>query len=443
MTMTDLWRAEDVYRAAFERVAALRSGPLAALREEAFERFCSLGFPTTRDEEWRSTNVSALAATCFRLAGDDARPPAREAVEAATLSPDWPRLVFVDGRYAPALSCTRGLPRGVRAGSLGEDLDAGQGGALEHLARNADHRQRPFAALNTALFEDGAFLLLERGALTTRPVHVAFVWTDASEPVMAHPRLLVVAGEGAEAVVVESYIGGEGVRLTNAVTEIVAGDGAVVQHYRCQLEGSSGYHVALTRLTQGRDANVTSHATNFGAALARNDVVAVLAGPGGHCKLDGLYLAGGNQHVDNNLRVEHASPHCDSREFYKGVLDGRSRAVFAGRIIVHKDAQKTDAKQTNMNLLLSDDAQADSRPQLEIRADDVKCTHGATIGRLDEGAMFYLRARGLRPEAARDMLVYAFAAESLERVRVEPLRRRLRELLLERLPQGRLLREAV
>jgi len=254
---------------------------------------------------------------------------------------------------------------------------------------------------------------------------------------MIHPRILLVAEPGSQASVVETYAGlGEGVYFTNPVTELVAGENAVLDHYKVVRESPATFHIGLLRIQQGRSTNVTTHVSNFEGGLVRNDFHAVMDGEGGECTINGLTMIEGTQHVDNHLRVEHAKSHCRSWEYFKSVLDGSSRSVFTGRIVVHKDAQKTDAKQTNMNLILSDEALADSKPQLEIFADDVKCTHGATIGQVDADAIFYLRSRGLSAEAARSLLVYAFAGESIGQIKVEGLRRNLDSLILSRLPRG-------
>jgi Fe-S cluster assembly protein SufD len=252
-----------------------------------------------------------------------------------------------------------------------------------------------------------------------------------------------VAGEDSQATLVEDYVSlGGDASFSNAVTEMVVGQNSVVSHYLIERESRQAFNVSTLRVQQGRSSSVTSHSVLLGGALARNNVHPVLAGEGGECLINGLFMATGRQHMDNYMKVEHASPRCDSRQFYQGILDGQSRGVFHGRIIVHKDAQKTDAKQTNRNLLLSEDAQIDTKPQLEIYADDVKCTHGATIGQIDEDAIFYLRSRGIAADSARALLLFAFAGESLQRMKVEPIDRHLEALVRQWLPQGKLMEEA-
>jgi Fe-S cluster assembly protein SufD len=444
--MINAMQANDHYLADFARFGESEAGrALAPTRRAAFERFGTLGFPTTRHEEWRFTNVAALAKTAFTLAGPDG--PAVTAPDFSAGAPavaGWPRLVFVNGHFSAALSSTAGLPGGVRAGSLAEALADDTAAVTEHLARHATWEEHAFTALNTAFMADGAFVHVPEGVSLECPIDLVFVSTSGGEPLVTHPRNLIVVEGGSRAAIAERYVGvGDGVYFTNAVTELVAGDNAVIAHYKVGREANQAYHVGAAHFHQGRDSTISSHTVTLGGAIVRNNITTVLDGPGGHCSLDGLYVVSGRQHVDNHLRVEHAQPHCDSREFFKGILQDQARAVFTGRIVVHEDAQKTDAKQTNMNMLLSDDAQVDTKPQLEILADDVKCTHGATIGQIDEDAIFYLRARGIDEVTARGVLIFAFAEESLDRIESRPLREQLQEVLFDRLPQGHLLRGAL
>lgn len=438
----------DHYVAAFqrwERELSRQPGAfLTPLRLAAFSRFTELGFPAVDDEEWRYTNVAAIRRRTF-----DAIAPSSAGLSRAALSPfvasdDEIRLVLVNGRFSRDLSVLNDLPKGVTVASLSEALTDSATLVEPHLARYVEFDQRPFAALNTAFFHDGAFVHISRGVRLEKPIHVLHVTTPAADGAMLSPRVLIVAEENSEACVIESYAGaGESVHLTNAVTELIAGDNAVLAHHKVQREPLGAYHVGLLRLQTGRDTNLTSHSIAFGGAIARNDIHAVMNGSGGDCHMNGLFVGAGSQHIDHHLRVEHAKPHCDSREYFKGILDGQAHGVFTGRIVVHKDAQKTDAKQTNMNLLLSEEAQIDTKPQLEIFADDVKCTHGATIGQIDSDAMFYLRSRGVPESRARSLMVFAFASESLAEIKNEPLRAQLRRLLLERLPDSAGLEEVI
>ncbi len=437
--------------AGFEEFAAGRDEPDAVrrLRRQAIERFAALGLPTTRQEAWRFTDLKPLAATRFeRAAGPSAVAPAAVApwaFEAAA------RLVFVDGFPAAALSETAALPGGAYAGSLAAALDGDRHPAAEQLGRHASFESHPFVALNTALFADGALVAVPRGVVIEKPIHLLFLTTsgDGGRPAPAsYPRVLVVAGEGSQVTVVETHSDleagrGEGAYLSCGVTEVVAGPGSVVDHYKVQRESRRAFHLSALTVHQERASNFNSHSVSSGGAITRNDVGGVLAGEGGQCTLNGLYLADGEQLVDNHMRVDHVAPHCFSYELYKGVLDGDARAVFNGLIYVHPGAQKTDAKQSNRNLLLSPGAMANSNPQLEIFADDVRCTHGSTVGQLDEEAVFYLRSRGIGERAAKSLLTYAFASDIVGRIKVDPVRHDLEELLFARLPRGEVVRQAV
>jgi Fe-S cluster assembly protein SufD len=435
----------DRYVAEFERfrreLPAGEPAVLQALRREAIERFAKMGFPTLRQEEWRLTNVAPIVQGTFhRPAGDpDALSPGRltpYTFDAAA------RLVFVDGRFSPRLSSLGELPAGTIAASLGEVLARDPGRVEPWLGRFAGLDRNPFVALNTAFLRDGAFLYIPRGAVTG-PIHLLFLSSgEEGRPTLSFPRNLFVADESSRTTIVETYAG-EGAYFTAPVTELVAGPGAVIDHYKVQRESLGAFHMATFQVQAERASVPSSHSISIGGALVRNDVNAVLDGEGIDCILNGLYFADGRQVVDNHMRVEHAKPHCASHELYKGVLDGKSRAVFNGLIHVHKGAQKTDAKQSNRNLLLSRDAIANSNPQLEIYADDVRCTHGSTVGQLDEDAVFYLRSRGIGAEAARSLLTYAFASDIVARIKVEPVRRDLEEFLFARLPMGEIVRQAV
>jgi Fe-S cluster assembly protein SufD len=334
------------------------------------------------------------------------------------------------------------LPKGVRVGSLAAALNEHRDLVEPHLAKHLDYQTDFFAALNTAFLEDGGFVYVPRGVVVERPIHLLFVAMETAEPTMIHPRNLVIVEDVAQVAVVEDYVNlGGREYFSNIATELIAGESAVVDHYLIERESTKSYSIGTLRIQQGRASDVSSHTLLFGGALVRNNVHPVLAGEGAECLVNGLFMPAGRQHMDNYMRVEHASPHCGSRQFYTGILEDKSRGVFSGRIVVHKEAQKTDAKQTNRNLLLSDDAQMDSKPQLEIYADDVKCTHGATIGQLDEEAIFYLRARGVPKDLARALLLYGFAAENLERMRLQSVRRYVEAVVRDRLPQGNILKQ--
>lgn len=443
---TDAANETTLYQARFDAFArspaAQEADWLLPVRRAAMARFGALGFPTTADEEWRYTSVARIAGTRFeppdaaaaRPTHADLRPFLLGETEAAVL-------VFVDGRYDAGLSSARGLPDGVRARSLAEAIRTERKLVEPHLARHARYQDQAFTALNTAFLEDGAFLHVSRGTIVERPIHLLYLCSGPDRPIVTHPRSLIVAGAHSQVTLVETYAGlADAVYFSNAVTEIVTGENAVIDHYKVERESDRACHVMTRQIRQARNSNVSSHTLSFGGGLVRNDINTLLGGEGCNCMLNGLYILNGDRHVDNHLRVDHASPHCNSWEYFKGILADRSRGVFSGRIIVREDAQKTDAKQSNMNLLLSDTATVDTRPQLEILADDVKCTHGATIGQVDEDAVFYLQTRGVSEQAARSLLIYAFAGESIGQVRIAPLRGQLQDLLSTRLPHGDTLR---
>jgi Fe-S cluster assembly protein SufD len=429
--------AADHYMTAIagaERDRAHEPAWLRDARRSAAGAFGRMGIPTTRDEAWRVTNVAPIADTPFAPA-----PPAAVSPEEAAgfLVPglDGPRLVFVDGRYAAALSAPGGLAGGLTVSTIADALERSPASLEPWLARHADSGVHPFAALNTALFEDGALIVLAGNAVADRPIQVVFLSTAASAPAMSSPRVLVVLGRNSQATLIETFGSiGPASSFTNAVTEAVVGDGAVLEHYRLQRESESAYHIGQTAFHLGRSSRSSSHAFAFGGRIARHDAVAVLGDEGADCTLNGLYLAGGHQVIDNHTDIDHARPHGTSHELYKGILGGRARGVFNGRIRVRPDAQKTDAKQTNKTLLLSDEAQINTKPQLEIFANDVKCTHGATVGQLSQEALFYLRSRGIGADDARSLLVGAFATDVISRVTLEPVRAALDRLLVSRLP---------
>lgn len=437
--------ALDSYRAGFERFRARpefgAAGWLRERRQGALDAFLRRGFPTTRDELWRTTSVAPIARAAFRRADDAlaARVPAALLERLGFAGAFRGReIVFVNGRFAPALSSLDAL-RGVSVRSLREALAAEPERLEAHLGALVPALEtHPFAALNTALFEDGALVEIEAGSVVAEPIHLLYVALPGDDgPSVAYPRTLVLAGRASQSRLVETYGGHPGERaFTDAVTEIVLEDGARVDHTKLQRESDAAFHVALLAVRQGRDTRFVDHSICVGGALARNDVDALLAGEGAECVLDGLFLADGAQHMDTHTRIDHAVPHGKSRELYKGVLGGRSRGVFHGLVVVREAAQKSDALQSNRNLLLSADALVNSTPQLEIRADDVKCKHGSTTGQLDPQALFYMRSRGLGEEAARALLTYAFASEIVQRIEVEPVRSRLTEYLYDRLPRA-------
>src|SRR5580704_3030776 len=409
---------------------------LRGLRERGFARFCEVGFPTTKNEDWRFTNVNAIAQTPFQLARDARRSEATysDTLDACRIPGAACQLVFLNGRFASELSDLGNLPQGVRAGSLAQTIAQDSASLEPHLGRYLNIERDAFSALNTAFIEDGAYVYLPRGTVLEAPICILFISLPGNDPEMTNPRNLIVAENATEASIVEDYVSlGSGVSFSNVVTELVAGEDAVISHYMIEREDRQTFNVSTLRSQQARSSNVSSHSALLGGGLVRNNIHPVLAGEGGECLINGLFIGNGHQHMDNYMLVEHASAHCGSRQFYNGILDGHSHGVFHGRIIVHKDAQKTDAKQTNRNLLLSDDAQIDTKPQLEIYADDVKCTHGATIGQVEENALFYLQSRGIDEISARKFLLQAFAGECLERMKTGVARTHAERLIHEHL----------
>lgn len=405
---------------------------LERLRRDAIARFEASGFPSSTDEHWRHTNFNPIIRTPFVLACSQSGQAVRSAAGEYSFGGDAiAELVFVNGSLVPELSRTEHLPKGVRIGSLAEAL-AGNSAEIvaAHLGKHAGFEHNPFVALNTGFIRDGAFIHIPRNAVVGRPIHLLFIGAPSDQPTVAHPRVLVIADENCEATLVESYVGsGSGVYLTNAVTEIVAGPNARIDHCKLQQANIEAFHVATMRVMLDRSANFVSHSATLGGRITRNDLEVVMNGEGADATLNGLVLVSGQQHCDNHTLLQHEKPNCSSHELYKHVLDGRSSGVFKGKIFVQKNAQKTDSKQTSKSLLLSDDATMNSQPALEIYADDVKCTHGSTIGPVDEEQVFYLRSRGVPLEAARHLLTYAFAADITRRIRVEPVRRRLEDFM--------------
>jgi Fe-S cluster assembly protein SufD len=409
---------------------------MRSLREEGLAQLSRQGFPTTKHEDWKYTDVGPIVSRPFAPVATFRKATLKARVEQLALP--GPRLVFVDGRLAPELCALDELYPGVMVKSLREAAREDAEALEAVLGRKARAETHPFIALNAALLEDGAFVRVRPGAVAPAPLQLVFLACgDGPSPVLASPRVVVVAGENSEAALVELYAGlDEGNSFTNAVTEVVLGENARLHHYKLQVEPNAAFHMASLHAEQARDSRLASHSFALGAALARNEVRSVFAGEGGECVLNGLYVGSGTQHLDNRTDLDHAVPRCTSRELYKGVLDGKARGTFHGRVLVRADAQRTDARQTNRNLLLSEEALVDTRPQLEILADDVKCAHGAAVGRLDEQALFYLRARGIPRAEAERLLTYAFASEVVGAVGLEPLRARVEQLLAERLPGG-------
>ena len=453
----------DVYREDFESQSA---GPdwLQTLRVQGMARFQALGFPTMKNEDWHFTSVAPIAERTFRLATSESATPAagvtdrressrRKEDGESSLGVDradlerfnfgengWHTIVFVNGTFSEDLSSKAGLGNGVRVSNLSAAIKAGSAGIERYLGKIAKFEQHTFTALNTAFIDDGAFIELAANAVVEQPIHLVFVSGGEGA---SHPRNLIVAGRHSRATVIESYVSPrDSGYFTNAVTEISVGEGAHIDHYKMQRESESAFHVGTVQISQARNSQLHSFSFAVGGSLARTNIYTSLDGDAATCTLNGLYLTDGTQHIDNQTSIEHIAPNCPSHEVYKGVLDGRSHGVFNGKVYVHPEAQKTDGKQSNNNLLLSPGARVDTKPQLEIFADDVKCTHGATVGQLDEEALFYLRSRGVGVEQAKSLLTYAFASEMVGRVQVPSIRDQFRKLVSSKLPANLVFEES-
>ena len=424
---------EEAFRAFAEGDGSDAPSSVQSMREAAFETFRRLGFPTTKNENWHFTSVAPIVEHDYlyiTTPSGDVRP--------AALSPftfghdDWHTLVFVNGRHAPELSTADELPRGIRVLDLQRAWrDTPE--LVEQLGQVTSYDDRAFTALNTAFMHDGAVVSIDRGIEVETPIHLLFVTDAVAAKSVMHPRNLITVGRHAKATVIESYVSlSDAVYFTNAVTEVAVGEGATLHHYKMQREAMRAYHVGTIDTHQARDSHYISFSLATGGSLTRTNVYTTLDGEGCGSTLNGLYMLDGEQHCDHQTMIVHAQPNCYSRELYKGVLDGQSHGVFNGKVYVDPIAQKTDGKQTNNTLLLSDKAQIDTKPQLEIFADDVKCTHGATVGRLDEQALFYMKSRGVGRELARRLLTYAFAADVLETLEQQSVREELERMTLRR-----------
>jgi Fe-S cluster assembly protein SufD len=420
-----------------QRVDTTSPAWLMSIRRAGNAHFSELGFPTTEDEEWRFTNVRPITELTPQAAPSNVRLSKADLARFDYQAMKARRLVFVDGRYHPELS-EPGKNDGVKVLNLATAIQADENVLTQHLARYARYDDNAFAALNTSMIEDGAVITISAKHQVAEPIFLLFVSTGRIAGATTHPRILVVAHERSEAKVIEKYVTiGDQPHFTNVVTELVLEEGARLEHCKIQDESLNAFHVATIQSHQKRNSNLLTHSISLGAAIARNNVIPVLDAEGCECTMNGLYLGRDTQLVDHHTAIHHAKPNCNSHEFYHGILDGKSQGVFNGKIFVRPDAQKTDAKQTNRNLLLSNEATINTKPQLEIFADDVKCTHGATVGQLEEEHIFYLRARGIGLETARKMLVHAFASDIVNRISMEEIRAELDELFFDRFERSR------
>jgi Fe-S cluster assembly protein SufD len=428
----ELIKEENRFASAFaefmETHAANEPAWLRLLRQKSFDRFEQTGFPTVKDEDWKYTNVASIAKAYFQIG----RPPAIRDVQSFIFAEARnSTLVFRNGRYQKELSASA-LPSGAVVMSFADTLASKDYEPLirEHLERVADENQNGFTALNSA-FAEGVLILLPANTTVQSPIHLLFV---SDEAISSLPRVLLVAEENSSAMIVENYADiGQSRYLTNSIIDVKLESGAQLQHYKIQRESMDAFHIATTIADVGANANYDTTTINFGAALSRHGIDVRMDHEGAQCSVDGLYMVDGNQHSDTHSVIDHRQPRCASHQLYKGILDGKSRAVFNGKVFVRHGAQQTDAKQTNKNLLLSPEARVDTKPQLEIFADDVKCAHGAAVGQLDQDELFYLESRGINPTLARNMLTYGFAEEVIEKIKIESIKRELDEAVLHRL----------
>ncbi len=420
----------------FEKEAARRNPPwVLPLQRRAMARLDELGFPTLKDEEWKYTSVEPIVKNSYRfhfeLYQDGLTP---QKIQPFLFGQNWSRLVFINGLYTPELSFLSKKAEGVRIESLREALSSHPELLKSRLAHYADDKSNAFTALNTAFIYDGALIWLPQGKVLEEPIQLLFISVSEGETGISQPRNLIVASEGSQATIVESYFSiSGGTYFTNAVTEVFLDRAAALNHYKIQCESEAAFHVATTQVSGQEQASFSSWVFSFGARLSRENLNVILEAEGANASLNGLYFVSGIQHVDHHTVIDHKKPRGLSRQIYKGILDGQSKAIFNGKIFVRPGAQKTDAHQTNKNLLLSQRATADTKPQLEIFADDVKCTHGAAVGQLEKEALFYVKSRGLGEESARSLLTYGFANEVTETVRIDSLREELNQWVLKRL----------
>ena len=438
-----LAKEEGAYAAAFralpQKLGKDEPSWLRHAREDAFARFERIGFPSVKEEEWKYTNVAPIAKLQFTPALAGATIVASNNGFGSFVYDEvrHSQLVFVNGILQPGLSSLEALPAGVFVIDIGEALGLAQHGARirQYFERYETDNENGFTALNTALFSSGAFVFVPEGVTVKAPIHLQFISASSNGDAPASfPRVLIAAEANSAATIIESYASpGESVYLTNAIVDVRLGAGAHLKHFKVQRESTSAFHVAATNAELGANASYDSTAINLGAALSRHTIDVVMDHEGAECWVDGLYMVDGNQHTDTHSTIDHRQPHCSSQQLYKGILDGKSRAVFNGKVFVRHGAQQTVAQQTNKNLLLSNEARVDTKPQLEIFADDVKCAHGAAVGQLEADEIFYLESRGIRPELARNLLTYGFAEEVIEKIKIDSIRRELDEAVLNRL----------
>ena len=407
-------------------------------RKEALSNFSRLEFPTIKDEEWKYTSIAPLLKYNF-VPSYEKKIVSKEFIKSLLFDEmEHSLIVFINGRYSAEHSNLLNLPKGVIVGSIAEEMKKNNEVLQKHFGKYANYQDHIFTALSTAYTDDGAFIYVPIGKIVEEPIHIVFIASSGNEKILVQPRNLFVAEKSSQVTIIEHYVSAdEGVHFTNAVTEIVAEENAVVDHIKLQEESKKAFHIARMEVDQERNSNFASHLTSTGADLSRNEFNARFNDEGGECKLNGLFMIDGTQLFDAHTLMDHAKPHCNSHEHYKGILDEKSRGVFNGKVIVRQDAQKTNAFQENNNILLSDEALVNTKPQLEIFADDVKCSHGATIGQMDEDAKFYLESRGIGEETSKSILLHAFASDVITSIKIESIRNYIEEIITKKFNETR------
>ncbi|MBD3225255.1 MAG: Fe-S cluster assembly protein SufD [Caldithrix sp.] len=421
-----------------QQVNGQNNAPVHQMRKDAISAFKDMGFPGPKDEEWRFTNLKPMLQKDFKpVLQSVSHPLSIEDVDQFGMDDlEGARLVFVDGFFAPDLSSESEIETGVQVTTMGSLLESNNYEVIEKMARVAHHREEVFTALNSAFLNDGLVIHVKDGVSGEKPIHVVFVSTKKDQHQVTFPRMYVYAGKNSSLKLIEHYVGmEEAVYFTNTVSEIWLEVNATVDHYKIQNDTQDSYHIGNAYVYQEKDTNFNSHSLSFGAALSRNNIYARLDGENSTTLLNGLYMGHRKQHADNHLIVDHSAPHCNSHQIYRGILADKSHGVFSGKILVRQDAQKTDADQANDALLLSKDAQINSKPQLEIYADDVRCTHGATIGELHDDAIFYLMSRGIGKQQAHNILTYAFARNVIDDIKLSRVKTFVEDMLDKRLEQ--------
>jgi len=414
-------------------------------RQSAFDIFQESGFPNTRVEDWKYTDVKPIAKNTFsNITESNVASDNNEIDEILIKDLDCVNLVFINGAYSEKYSDIKNISSKIVIKSMADALINDESLLKKHLTKHINQELNSFTALNTAFIQDGAYINISANTNIDKPINITYISRDSNHPFATHPRNLIVMGENSNATIIENYVGSGKVNyFTNSVTETVLLQGAVLKHYKIQQEGSSAFHIASLNTSQSKDSRFESHLVSIGGALVRNNINASLNEEGAEIIMNGLYMTEDVQHVDNHTRVDHLKPHTQSHQNYRGVLNGKSRGVFNGKVVVHPQAQKIEAYQNNANLLLSDDAEIDTKPELEIYADDVKCTHGATVGQLDDDMLFYLRSRAVDEKTARSLLTYAFADEVISEINIKEIQNKLERLIIGRLPDSSLIREYV